>query len=421
MSFTWESLRELSNKSDMKSIVIYTKDADIPSRAPLLESTQKSKEWTMSDKRIANLAKTLVHYCVSVGEQDRVGIIAQPAATPLVREILREVLRSGGYPYLLPYAVPLPTPAYEGMSQIFYEEANADQLNHEDIFWKTLNEEFEVRIFIQSEFNTQSLSDIPPERLKIRRQAHKDIFDTYFERMSTGDLRRVSTLFPTQAYADDAGMSLSEFEDYVYSTTFSDSEDPVKEWTKIKEEQQVLVDWLAGKEEVKIVGPHVDLTLSIAGRVFINSDGKQNMPSGEIYTGPVEDSAQGWVRFTHPAISSGREVEGIELHFDQGRVVKASAKKNEEFLLTMLDVDEGARYLGEFAIGTNQKINRFIKKILFDEKIGGTIHMAVGKGYPKTGSLNQSAIHWDMICDMRDGGQIFVDGDLFYDSGKFMI
>jgi aminopeptidase len=307
------------------------------------------------------------------------------------------------------------------MAQIFYEEANADQLNHQDIFWKTLNEKFEVRIFIQSEFNTQSLSDIPPESLKIRRQAHKDIFDTYFERMSTGDLRRVSTLFPTQAYADDAGMTLSEFEDYVYSTTFSDSDDPVKEWNRIKEEQQVLVNWLAGKKEIKVVGPHVDLTLSIDGRVFINSDGKQNMPSGEIYTGPVENSAQGWVRFTHPAISSGREVEGIELHFDQGRVVKASAKKNEDFLLTMLEVDEGARYLGEFAIGTNLKINRFIKKILFDEKIGGTIHMAIGKGYPKTGSLNQSAIHWDMICDMRDGGQIYVDGDLFYDSGKFMI
>lgn len=375
----------------------------------------------MIDQRITNLAKTLVNYCVNVKEKDRVGIIAQPPATPLVQEVLREVLRRGGYPYLLPYSVPLPTPAYQGMAQIFYEEANPDQLEHEDIFWKTLNEDFEVRIFIQSEFNTQSLSDIPPDKLKIRRQAHKDVFDTYFERMSTGDLRRVSTLFPTQAYAADAGMSLVDFEEYVYNTTFSDSDDPVREWNRIREEQQVLVDWLKGKDEVKVVGPHVDLTLSIAGRTFINSDGKQNMPSGEIYTGPVEDSAQGWVRFTHPAILSGREVEGIELHFEHGRVTKASAKKNEQFLFTMLDLDEGSRYLGEFAIGTNQRINRFIKKILFDEKIGGTIHMALGKGYPITGSQNQSAIHWDMICDMRDGGQIFVDGELFYDSGRFQI
>ncbi|MCK4489660.1 MAG: aminopeptidase, partial [Anaerolineales bacterium] len=145
------------------------------------------------------------------------------------------------------------------------------------------------------------------------------------------------------------------------------------------------------------------------------------MPSGEIFTGPVEDSATGWVRFTHPAISSGREVEGVELHFEGGRVVKASAAKNEEFLTTMLNTDEGSRYLGEFAIGTNQKIDRFIKNILFDEKIGGTIHMALGQGYPITGSLNKSAIHWDMICDMRDGGQIIVDDELFYESGEFKI
>ncbi len=302
-----------------------------------------------------------------------------------------------------------------------FEEASPDQLNHEDVFWKTLNEDFEVRIFIQSEFNTRSLSDISPEKLKIHRQAHKDIFDTYFERMASGDLRRVSTLFPTQAYADDAGMSLTEFEDYVYSTTFSDCDDPVGEWSRIRDEQQVLVDWLKDKKEIRVAGPNVDLTLSIDGRVFINSDGRSNMPSGEIFTGPVEDSAQGWVRFTHPAILSGREVDGVELHFEKGRVIKASAEKNEDFLFTMLDLDEGSRYLGEFAVGTNKKINRFIKKILFDEKIGGTIHLALGKGYPITGSQNQSGIHWDMICDMRDGGQIFVDGELFYDSGEFII
>jgi aminopeptidase len=375
----------------------------------------------MTDKRIANLAKTLVNYCVSVKEKDRVGIIAQPLATPLLQEVLREVLRNGGYPYLLPYSVPLPTLAYEGLARIYFEEANPDQLKHEDVFWKTLNEDFEVRIFILSEYNTQSLGEIPPEKLKIRSQAHLDIFNTYFERMASGDMRRVSTLFPTQAYADDAGMTLTEFEDYVYSTTFSDCDDPIGEWNRIREEQQVLVDWLKGKKELKVVGPNVDLTLSVEGRVFINSDGKSNMPSGEIFTGPVEDSAQGWVRFTHPAVLVGKEVDGIELHFENGRVIKASAEKNEEFLLSRLDTDEGSRYLGEFAIGTNKKINRFIKKILFDEKIGGTIHMALGKGYPITGSQNQSAIHWDMICDMRDGGQIYADGELFYDSGKFMV
>ncbi|MCJ7715272.1 MAG: aminopeptidase, partial [Anaerolineales bacterium] len=295
------------------------------------------------------------------------------------------------------------------------------QLNHLDRYWKILNDDFDVRIFIQSEFSTQSMKDIEPDRLKIQSQAYKPIFDTYFERMSSGDLRRVSTLYPTQAYADDAGMELKDFEDYVYSATFSDCENPVGEWQRVKEEQQGLVDWLKGKKEVQVQGPQVDLSLSIDGRTFINSDGKQNMPSGEIFTGPVEDSVNGWVKFTHPSILSGREVEGVELHFEDGRVVKAAAAKNEDFLFSMLDMDEGARFLGEFAIGTNRMINRFIKKILYDEKIGGTIHMALGQGYPITGSVNKSAIHWDMICDMRDGGKILVDDELFYDSGNFKI
>jgi len=375
----------------------------------------------MADQRIKNLARTLVNYCVEVREKDIVGIIAQPLATPLIQEVVREVLRGGGYPYLLPYKVPLPMLGYEGLDKIFFEEANDDQLKHLNRYWEILNNDFDVRIFIQSEFSTQSIKDIDPERLKIHKMANKPINDTYFERMSTGDLRRVSTLFPTQAYADDAGMSLNDFEDYVYSVTFSDTDDPVGEWKKMREEQQHLVDWLKGKKEVQVRGPHADLSLSIEGRTFINSDGKQNMPSGEIFTGPVEDSVNGWVRFTHPCILTGKEVNGVELHFEDGKVVKASAEKNEDFLLSMLDMDQGSRFLGEFAIGTNLRINRFIKKILYDEKIGGTIHMALGQGYPITGSLNKSAIHWDMICDMRDGGQIIVDDELFYDSGKFII
>jgi aminopeptidase len=170
-----------------------------------------------------------------------------------------------------------------------------------------------------------------------------------------------------------------------------------------------------------VKGPHVDLTLSIAGRTFINDDGHKNMPGGEIFTSPVEDSVNGWVRFSYPAIFHGREVEGIELRFEQGKVVAATAEKNEAFLISTLDTDEGARFLGEFAIGTNNGIQQFTKSLLFDEKIGGTIHMAVGRGFPEAGSQNVSAVHWDMICDMRAGGQIWVDDELFYDSGKFVL
>jgi aminopeptidase len=183
--------------------------------------------------------------------------------------------------------------------------------------------------------------------------------------------------------------------------------------------QLQLVEWLKGKREVRVEGPDAELSLSIAGRTFINSDGRRNMPSGEIFTGPVETSVSGRVRFSYPAIYAGREVEGIELRFEDGKVVEASARKNEAFLHTVLDTDPGARYLGEFAIGTNEGIDRFTKSILFDEKIGGTIHMAVGAGYPETGSTNESGVHWDMICDMRNGGRIWVDGELFYESGRF--
>jgi aminopeptidase len=240
-------------------------------------------------------------------------------------------------------------------------------------------------------------------------------------RSAAGEHRWVGTLFPTNAYAQEADMSLSDYEDFVYGACFADKEDPAAEWTRMANTQQKLVDWLVGKKEVKVEGPNIDLTLSIEERTFINSHGRRNMPCGEIFTGPVENSVNGWVRFSYPAIQNGREVSGIELYFEEGKVVKATAKKNEDFLHSMLDSDAGARYLGEFAIGTNNSINRFTKSILFDEKIGGTIHMAVGAGYPETGSNNKSSVHWDMICDMRDGGKIWVDGTEFYDSGKFLV
>jgi aminopeptidase len=216
-------------------------------------------------------------------------------------------------------------------------------------------------------------------------------------------------------------MSLRDFEDFVYGATFADRDDPVAQWSKVHEEQAHYIEWLNGKEQVLVRGPHVDLSLSIKGRSFINSDGKKNMPSGEIFTSPIENSVNGWIEFTYPAITRGREVEGIRLVFKDGEVVEASAEKNEDFLISMLDTDDGSRYLGEFAVGTNYGIQRFTKSILFDEKIGGTIHLAVGRGFPEAGSENVSSIHWDMICDMRQDSEILVDGELFYRDGKFQV
>ena len=202
---------------------------------------------------------------------------------------------------------------------------------------------------------------------------------------------------------------------------FLDHEDPAGEWRKLSAMQQKKVDWLVGKKQVKLQGPNADIELSIEGRTFINSDGHKNMPSGEIFTGPVEELVNGWIRFSYPSIVAGRAVSGIELKFENGKVVSASAEANDDLLQAQLNADAGARYLGEFAIGTNFGINQFTGNILFDEKIGGTIHMAVGMGYPETGSKNRSAVHWDMICDMRNDSTIHVDGDLFYKNGEFVV
>ena len=374
----------------------------------------------MADNRLVNLARILVEYSTEIKPQDHVAIYAQPVAMPLVEQVYRQVLAAGGYPYVQLGALSSRVET-EALEYLLFTEGSDDQIQHVNRFDKIIREEFESFIAIYSQTNTRTLSEVDPGKQRLRAQAYSDVTRIYQQRSATRDLRWSLTLYPTEAYAQDAEMSLQEFSDYVFQTTFADSDDPVAEWLKVRREQQRLVDWLKGKKRLEVKGPNVDLRLSIEGRDFLNSDGTRNMPSGEIYTSPVEDSVEGWVRFSYPAIRQSREVEGIELTFEAGKVVKATAAKNEEFLNNMLDTDAGARRLGEFAIGTNKRIDRFIKNILFDEKIGGTIHMAVGFGFPEAGSKNESAIHWDMICDMREGGQIFADGEKFYESGEFEI
>jgi aminopeptidase len=367
----------------------------------------------MPDPRMVNLAKILVEYSVKVEPNDTVAIIGTHLAEPLINAVFREVLRAGGNPQTF---VTLPDPAH-----IYFSEATDDQLEYVSPVINMIYADFDRMIQFFSDANTRSLSNIDPARQGLRSMALAPFMDTYMKRTASGDLRWVLSMFPTDAYAQDAEMSLTEFEEYLFSTTFADTDDPVARREQIYKEQERLTKWLAGKSEVKVKGPNVDLTLSIADRKFKSANGFNNMPDGEIYTSPVEESANGWIRYSYPAIQMGREVEGIELHFEEGKVVKATAEKNEEFLLSQLDIDEGAHYLGEFAIGTNKRINRFIKNLLFDEKIGGTIHLAVGYGIEAAGAKNKSAIHWDMLCDMHDGGQIFVDDELFYESGEFKI
>jgi aminopeptidase len=367
----------------------------------------------MADLRIEKLADLLVNYSVKVKPGDKVAIQGDTPAEPLLKAIYAKVIQAGGNPFFVI--------SPEGISDIFFKYASDDQIKHVPPPTKLIMETYDVRIAIGGESNTKELSHVDPAKMVMRSQARTEIMKTYLERAARGELRWTYALYPTNAYAQDAEMSLSEYEDFVYNACLGDINDPIGYWKKFSAEQQKIIDWLKGKKHIHVTAPETDLQLSVEGRTFINCDGHENMPDGEVFTGPVEDSINGHVLFSYPCIENGKEVSGIRLWFENGKVVKATAEKNEEFLLQTLDTDEGARRVGEFAFGTSRGITSFTRQILFDEKINGSFHMALGASYPETGGKNESAIHWDMICDMRQGGKVMVDGELFYQNGKFVI
>ncbi len=368
----------------------------------------------MADPRVEKFARILVDYSAQVKPGDRVGITTTTAAEPLVRMLYGLILERGGYPYALL--------DFTDQEAIYYAHASDEQLDAPLLLHKKVYEDFDVLFKVRAETNTRALTGVDPARIARRQKGIAALIATQIRRGAEGSLRWVSTLFPTPAYAMEADMSFEEFQDFAFNACHAgtDSSDPVAYWQSVHAEQQRYIEMIEGHERVELRGPNVDLTLSIKGRKFINSSGIHNLPDGEIYTGPVENSANGWVHFTLPAVYQGNIVEGIELTFREGRVVKATAEKNQALLQRILDTDPGARYVGEFAIGTNYEINRFVKNILFDEKTGGSFHMALGAGYTETGSSNKSAIHWDMICDMRKDSEILVDNQVIYRNGQFV-
>ena len=367
----------------------------------------------MSDLRRRRLADLLVNYSTAVQAGDWVGILGDFGSLPILRDVFEAVVEAGGNPSL--------HISDDQMQRYFLRHASDEQMQWLDPSAKLYTEQADVYIRVGAPENTRAMSSVSAERIRAQRAAQSPILQTRLERSAKGEFRWVGALYPTQASAQEANMSLEEYADFVYGACFCDRENPAAAWRELSRMQQHKVDYLAGKDRVALHGPNIELELSIKDRVFINSDGRRNMPSGEIFTGPVEDSVNGWVRFSYPAIVGGRAVSGIELRFVDGKVTEASAEQNEDLLLAQLDTDAGARYLGEFAIGTNFGISQFTGMILYDEKIGGTVHMAVGMGYPESGSLNKSAVHWDMICDMRQDSEIRVDGELFYKDGSFVI
>ena len=375
-------------------------------------------ESNLSEVRVQKFARILVEHSTRVAPGDRIVIEATTAAEPLVRELYAQILERGGIPHPLvgfPGLVPFI------QDDAYLRHANDAPLDFTPSFHKLAYDEFEGRIRVHSATNTRAASDMDPVKAQRRGKALSSITVAQMQRSAEGKFKWVTTIYPTEGYAEEAGMSLSQYEDFVFGAVHAQEADPIAYWKSSGAAQQRVIDFLSEKREVTLRGPNVDLRLSIHGRIFENSVGLHNMPDGEIFTGPVEDSVEGWVKFTYPAIYGGVAVEGAELRFSNGRVESAKAAKNQQYLLKMLDTDDGSRYVGEFAIGTNHDIDRFTGHILLDEKIGGSFHMALGAGYPETGAKNKSVIHWDMICDMRRDSEILVDGELFYKDGGFVL
>jgi len=369
----------------------------------------------LTDTRIEKFARILVDYSTGVKPGDLVAITSSFAAEPLVQSLYALILDRGAYPHVLL--------DFADQDEILFAHASDAQLEFVPHFHKMAFEEFDVLIKVRAASNTRAQSKVDSARQARHQHGTAPLIQAQMRRGAQGSLRWMSTLFPTQAYAMEAEMGFQEYQDFVFAACHADDDtpDPVAYWQGVERAQQCIVERIEGHDRVHVRGPNADLTLSIKGRKFDNACGKNNMPDGEVYTGPVEESVNGWVRYTYPAVYQGRVVEGIELKFEDGRVVSASARKNQDFLLQMLETDAGARYVGEFAIGTNYQIDRFTHSILFDEKIGGSFHMALGAGYPETGSRNTSLIHWDMICDLRRESEILVDDEVIYRDGKFLI
>ena len=367
----------------------------------------------MRDDRIEKLARVLTEYSMEVGTGDLVVLSGGVLSLPLLKAAYHHTLRLGGNP-----AIEVLVPE---VTEILLSEGNDEQLAVINPFERVGSEQADAHLRVSASENTRSMTAIHPSRQQAYSRARSPIGRNRMARAASGALRWSSTVFPTQAHAQEAEMSLREYEEFIAAAGWLDDPDPVAKWRELGEYQDQLIRWLTPKQEVRVVAPDTDLRLRIAGRTWINSDGHRNFPSGEIFVGPVEDSVEGHIRFSFASIVQGREVDDIQVWFEKGKIVRAEAAKNQEFLDSMLDTDEGARYLGEFAFGTNDNISRFTRNTLFDEKMGGTVHMALGAGYPDSGSNNRSAIHWDLIRDLRGGGEVWVDGELFEKDGKIQI
>lgn len=366
----------------------------------------------MVSERIKKLAKILVEYCLEIKEGEKLRISASDIAAPLILEVYKNALQKGAYP-IVDVSMPL-------LQEVYYKYASDEQLQKQSEYEHFMVNYFDASLTILGGYNTKSMSGVPSEKIAMYRKSHAPLSEMQMKRLEKGEFKWCATQYPTHSSAQDAGMSLIDYVEFIYQACFLNDEDPVSSWKKYSDWQEKICKFLETKKEFRICSNGTDLTLRTEGRTWINCAGKMNFPDGEVFTGPIEDSVNGHIKFSYPGIFSGKEIEDIELTFKDGKVINAKAKVGQNLLDAMLETDGGARYVGEFAVGTNMGIDTFTKNMLFDEKMGGTIHLALGASIAKSGGKNISGIHWDMLCDM-EGGEIFADGELIYKDRKFII
>jgi aminopeptidase len=362
-------------------------------------------------------ANVLVHHSLKIRPGEYVVIAADPAAMPLIDACLVEAVRSGAtFDYL---AIP------SHHSELLFTHADDAQLAVTSKMWLNALSVCDKYLVVRCTDNTRSLAWADIHRHTISSQAYRPILDTILKRKHEGKLSWCATLFPTPALAQEANMGTFEFQRFVYEACFLNYDDPIQKWKDLGLRQAQLVEKLSlGKTLLFQNDEGTNLEVDISGMKWMNNAGTTNFPDGEVFTGPNLNAPNGGVngsmRVSFPTILKNTEVRGIDLQFERGVVTKATATQNESFLHAMMHQDEGASRVGEVALGTNYSIKRAVNNILFDEKIGGTFHMALGKGYPETGNNNQSALHWDLVVDMRASGRIFLDGECILDRGVFL-
>lgn len=352
-------------------------------------------------------ADLLVTYCTSIAPGDQVFVQVDVGALELARAITRRVLRAGAEPHL--------RLLYPEQTADLLELATDELLTSEPATLLAEMKRMDAYIRVNAPTNAYELEGADQARQAALGKRLRDVTN-----QRTRHTRWVGTLYPTPGAAQVAGMSSEAYERFVFGAMFLDDPDPAARWRELGAAQQRWADRLSQAREVRITGPGTDLRLDVTGRKWVNSDGKRNMPSGEVFTGPIESSAEGVITFEVPSSVAGTIVEGVTLRFEGGRVVEASARRGQELLDARLEADAGARYLGELGIGTNPHITMPTLQTLFDEKILGTVHLALGSSYPETGGKNESSIHWDLICDLRGGGEVTLDGETFLQDGKLL-